>query len=130
MKTSQLVLLSSRYQILKKRLHPATKEIGLTLYVIRRSLLAVVGFTIVSFFLFITFFGDYIAPQDPYEIDITSRFSPPSVEHFLGTDKLGRDIFSRILVGAKYSVRAGLLVLAIAVPLGVILGGIAGLYGG
>ncbi len=130
MKDSSLVLLSSRYSILKKRLHPATKEIGLTLYVIRRSFLAMIGFVIVLSFIFIAFFGEYIAPHDPYETNIVQRFSPPSTEHLLGTDKLGRDIFSRILHGAKYSIRAGLLVLLIAVPLGVMLGGIAGLYGG
>lgn len=130
MKTSHLILFSSRYEILKKRLHPLTREMGLTLYVLRRSVLAMLGLCIVAGFIFISFFGKYLAPQDPYEVNIIKRFSTPSAEHFLGTDKLGRDIFSRILCGAKYSIRAGLLVLVIAVPTGIILGAVAGLYGG
>jgi peptide/nickel transport system permease protein len=130
MKAPPFTLLSSRYRILKKRLHPLTKEFGLTLYVLRKSLLAVIGATIVALFIFIAIFGNLIAPYDPNEIDIVARFSAPTREHLLGTDKLGRDVFSRILVGARYSIRSGLVVLAIAVPTGIILGGIAGLFGG
>jgi peptide/nickel transport system permease protein len=130
MKAPPFTLLSSRYRILKKRLHPLTKEFGLTLYVLRKSLLAVIGATIVALFIFIAIFGNLIAPYDPNEIDIVARFSTPTREHLLGTDKLGRDVFSRILVGARYSIRSGLVVLAIAVPTGIILGGIAGLFGG
>jgi peptide/nickel transport system permease protein len=130
MKAYPLILLSSRYRILKKRLHPLTKEFGLTLYVLRKSLLAVIGAAIVALFIFISIFGHLITPYEPNEVDIVSRFSPPSKEHLLGTDKLGRDVFSRILYGARYSIRSGLLVLVIAVPTGIILGGIAGLFGG
>ncbi|MBA7690218.1 hypothetical protein ES703_98742 [subsurface metagenome] len=130
MKLPPFILLSSRYRILKKRLHPLTKEFGLTLYVLRKSLLAVIGASIVAIFIFIAIFGHLIAPYEPNEIDIVSRFSTPTGAHPLGTDKLGRDVLSRILCGARYSIRAGLLVLAIAVPTGIILGGIAGLFGG
>ena len=130
MKAPPVILLSSRYRILKKRLHPLTKEFGLTLYVLRKSLLAVIGAVIVALFIFIAIFGDLLAPYDPNEIDIAGRFSTPTREHLLGTDKLGRDVFSRILVGARYSIRSGIIVLAIAVPTGIILGGIAGLFGG
>jgi peptide/nickel transport system permease protein len=130
MKASAFILLSSRYRILKKRLHPLTKEFGLTLYVLRKSLLAVIGAVIVALFIFIAIFGNLIAPYDPNEIDIAARFSTPTREHLLGTDKLGRDVFSRILCGARYSIRSGIIVLAIAVPTGIILGGIAGLFGG
>jgi len=130
MKVPPFILLSSRYRILKKRLHPLTKEFGLTLYVLRKSLLAVIGAVIVALFIFISIFGDLLAPYDPNEIDIAGRFSVPTREHLLGTDKLGRDVFSRILVGARYSIRSGIIVLAIAVPTGIILGGIAGLFGG
>ncbi len=130
MKAPPFILLSSRYRILKKRLHPLTKEFGLTLYVLRKSLLAVIGAAIVALFIFISIFGHLITPYEPDEVDIVSRFSPPSKEHLLGTDKMGRDVLSRILYGARYSIRSGLLVLLIAVPTGIILGGIAGLFGG
>jgi peptide/nickel transport system permease protein len=122
--------LYSRYRLLKRRLKPSLKELGLTLYVLRKSLLAVIGAFIVASFIFIAIFGPYIAPYDPYRTDIANRFLPPSPSHLLGTDKLGRDVLSRVLHGAGYSAKAGLAVLAIAVPIGIILGGIAGLFGG
>lgn len=122
--------LSSRYRLLKRRIKPSIKELGLTLYVLRKSLLTVIGSFIVGSFIFIAIFGSYIAPYDPYETDIANRFLTPSLSHPLGTDKLGRDVLSRVLHGAGYSAKAGLAVLAIAVPIGIILGGIAGLFGG
>jgi len=122
--------LYSRYRLLRRRLGPSLKELGLTLYVLRNSPLAVIGTVIVSSFIFIAICGPYIAPYDPYETDIANRFLPPSPSHPLGTDKLGRDVLSRVLHGAGYSAKAGLAVLAIAVPIGILLGGIAGLFGG
>jgi len=121
---------TSRYRILKRRLHPITKEFGLTLYVLRKSKLAVFGALLVSLFLFLAVFGPRIAPYDPYEVKLQARFIPPSGEHPFGTDKMGRDVLSRMFHGAGYSIRAGLIVLVIAVPVGIILGGIAGLFGG
>lgn len=121
---------TSRYRILKRRLHPITKEFGLTLYVLRKSTLAVFGALLVSLFLFLAAFGPRIAPYDPYEVKLQERFISPSKEHWFGTDKMGRDVLSRMLHGAGYSIRAGLIVLVIAVPVGIILGGIAGLFGG
>jgi len=121
---------TSRYRILKRRLHPITKEFGLTLYVLRKSTLAVVGALLVSLFLFLAVFGPRIAPYDPYEVKLQERFITPSKGHWFGTDKMGRDVLSRMLHGAGYSIRAGLIVLVIAVPVGIILGGIAGLFGG
>ena len=120
----------SRYRLLKRRLHPITKEFGLTLYVLRKSKLAVFGALVVSIFVFLALFGGRIAPYDPTGVDIANRFIRPCIEHPFGTDKMGRDVLSRIMSGAQYSVRAGLVVLAISLPVGVILGGIAGMYGG
>jgi peptide/nickel transport system permease protein len=121
---------TSRYALLRKRLRPMVKEFGLTFYVIRKSPLAVVGGIVVILFLLMALFGKYVAPYDPIETDIANRFQSPSLQHFCGTDKLGRDVFSRLLHGARYSLKVGIVVLAIATPLGVMLGGIAGLLGG
>lgn len=120
----------SRYRLLKRRLHPITKEFGLTLYVLRKSKLAVFGALMVGVFLFLAFFGAQISPHDPTDVDIVNRFISPCREHPFGTDKMGRDVLSRIMSGAQYSVRAGIVVLAICVPIGIILGGIAGMFGG
>ena len=119
-----------RYRMLKKRLHPITKEWGLTFYVLRHSKLAVVGAIIVFSFIFIAIFGSLLAPYDPVATTIQERFQGPSASHPFGTDKMGRDVLSRMLAGAQHSIKAGAIVLAIAVPLGVILGGVAGLFGG
>jgi len=130
MSLSERLPFSSRYRLLKRRLHPITKEFGLTLYVLRKSTLAIVGALLVSLFLFLAVFGPRIAPYDPYAVKLQERFIPPSKGHWFGTDKMGRDVLTRMLHGAGYSIRAGLLVLVIAVPVGIILGGIAGLFGG
>lgn len=123
-------VLHSKCRFLTRRMQPSLKELGLTFYVIRKSPLAVTGSAIVLSFIFLAIFGSRIAPYSPYDTNIANRFSPPSLSHPLGTDKLGRDVLSRVLYGAKYSAAAGIIVLAIAVPIGVILGGIAGLFGG
>lgn len=120
----------ARYRLIQKRLHPITKEFGLTFYVLRRSPLAVAGALIVAAFLFLAVFGSRIAPYNPVEVNIAERFQPPSAAHPFGTDKMGWDVLSRLLAGAQHSIRAGAVVLAISVPLGVLLGAIAGLFGG
>lgn len=61
---------------------------------------------------------------------IKDRLQPPSVEHWMGTDEYGRDVFCRLLYGAKFSVMVGFVAVAIALGLGVTLGAIAGYYGG
>ncbi len=119
-----------RYSLLKRRIKPMLKEFGLTLYVIRKSPLAVAGGIVVFIFLFIALFGKYMAPYDPIETNIPEQFQSPSRHHLCGTDMVGRDIFSRLLCGARYSVKVGLVVLAVSTPIGVILGGVAGLLGG
>lgn len=122
--------IKTRYSLFKRRIRPMLKEFGLTLYVIRKSPLAVAGGVVVFIFLFIAVFGKYIAPYDPVEANIPEQFQPPSWEHLCGTDKLGRDVFSRLLCGARYSVWVGIVVLTVSTPIGVLLGGVAGLLGG
>jgi len=85
---------------------------------------------IVAIFLFITAFGYIIAPYDPIAQNLDKRFQPPSYEYIFGTDELGRDIFSRVLCGARYSIQTGIVVLAVAVPFGAVLGATAGYLGG
>jgi peptide/nickel transport system permease protein len=76
-----------------------------------------------------------IAPYDPNQIDLAGgtkggRPLPPSAEHWMGTDYLGRDYFSRIVYGARISLSVGFVAMGISVSLGVILGGLAGYWGG
>jgi peptide/nickel transport system permease protein len=70
-----------------------------------------------------------IAPHPPLEVDVLARLKPPSVEHVFGTDSLGRDVLSRVLVGARVSLPAGIVVVLLAAAFGTIYGGVAA-YGG
>jgi peptide/nickel transport system permease protein len=72
----------------------------------------------------------YIAPFDPIQIKLSAKLKPPSLEHWLGTDHFGRDVFSRLLWGGRTSLSVGLLVVALAFVLGVPLGLVSGYFGG
>lgn len=80
--------------------------------------------------LFLAAFGEYLAPYDPLGVEMTKKLSAPSMEHLMGTDDLGRDIFSRILAGARISVQAMVVIISVAVATGIALGSVAGFYGG
>ncbi|HEV7666409.1 MAG TPA: ABC transporter permease [Chloroflexota bacterium] len=74
--------------------------------------------------------GPLLAPFDPAEMGVGASLSPPSPAHFFGTDTFGRDIFSRVLHGAQLSLMVGLVAVVIEATVGVLLGLIAGYYGG
>ena len=71
-----------------------------------------------------------ISPYPPLEQDVMSRLAPPSAEHWLGTDPLGRDVLSRILFGSRLSIPVGIAAVLLALVLGTLLGSIAGFVGG
>ncbi len=72
----------------------------------------------------------FIAPHDPGEINIKNAIMPPSLDHPMGTDQLGRCIFSRMIYGARISLSIGLVAVGIAALIGVVLGSVAGYFGG
>lgn len=129
MKTSKISLVQ-KIQDWKVKNKAKIEEWKLTLKVLLRSPLAVTGLVIVLIFLFTALVGPYIAPYDPYQIKFSEALQPPSLKHLFGTDEYGRDIFSRVLYGARISLTVAIITLAIGVPLGVVLGLIAGYYGG
>jgi peptide/nickel transport system permease protein len=88
------------------------------------------GVALVLFVFFLAIFGDTIAPYSPTEVNVKSRLQPASGVHWFGTDHVGRDVFSRVLSGAKYSVWMAALILSIAVTVGVCVGLFAGFAGG
>lgn len=75
-------------------------------------------------------FSPWLATHDPNAIDLTARLLPPSAAHWFGTDEVGRDLFSRVLVGSQQSILAGLVVVAIAGMIGSLLGCLSGVLGG
>lgn len=85
---------------------------------------------LVAIVIFVAIFAQYLTPQDPYYTDFFIANNPPSFEHWCGTDSLGRDIFSRLILGTQTSVLSALLLITITVVLGVVLGMFAGYYGG
>ncbi len=96
----------------------------------RRNRLAAAGLVLVALFVVFALFAPWIAPQSPSAIDLPSRLQPPSAAHWFGTDELGRDILSRVIYGARISMLVGSSVVVGSLLLGLILGSIAGYYGG
>jgi peptide/nickel transport system permease protein len=92
--------------------------------------LVIFGLIIIVIFVLIAIFAPVIAPYDPFEPDLSSALSGPTSQHWLGTDPLGRDTLTRILYGTRTSLFIGLVVVAIACCVGMLLGTIAGYYGG
>lgn len=75
-------------------------------------------------------FAPWIATQDPYEAVLADAVQAPSAEHWFGTDKLGRDLFSRVIYGARTSLSASLILVCIIMVVGTVLGIVAGYFGG
>jgi len=92
--------------------------------------LTVFGIIVVVIMAAVALFAPLIAKHDPGEIDLLNALVPPSTEHIMGTDSLGRDLFSRMAFGARISLSVGFVAVGISVIAGVILGSIAGYYGG
>ena len=92
--------------------------------------LAAVGVVLIVIFVIFAVIASWIAPQDPAHIDLPTRLSSPSTAHWFGTDELGRDILSRVIYGSRISMLVGSSVVAVSLALGLIIGSIAGYYGG
>jgi peptide/nickel transport system permease protein len=96
----------------------------------RHNPLAAIGVLLILLFVVFALFAQWIAPQDPASIHLPTRLDPPSSIHWFGTDELGRDIFSRVIYGARISMLVGSCVVLASLALGLIIGSIAGYYGG
>jgi peptide/nickel transport system permease protein len=101
---------------------------------LRHNPAAIVGFVLVGIFLFVAIFAPLIAPEDPRSGDL-SRLSGsccpgPSVDYWFGLDQQGRDVFSRIVYGARYSLLIGIVSVAVGLSVGLFFGAIAGYFGG
>ncbi len=105
-----------------------------TLSILRKHPSGFLGLIIVSCFLLVALIGPYIVPYPEQAWGALGlpreRFKPPSLEHIFGTDDYGRDVFSRVVVGARLSLLAGISVVGLALLIGVPLGMLCGLVGG
>jgi peptide/nickel transport system permease protein len=85
---------------------------------------------IIALFIFLCIFGDLLAPYDPLQPAIEDKLLGPSTAHIFGTDEIGRDILSRVMSGAKYSLGIAALILIISIPIGVVIGAVSGYASG
>jgi peptide/nickel transport system permease protein len=92
--------------------------------------LVVFGMVVILAYILIAIFAPLIAPYPPNDPDLTQALQSPSASHWLGTDGLGRDTLSRIIFGTRTALIIGLVVVSIASVVGVVLGTMAGYYGG
>ena len=99
-------------------------------YHLRRNPLALTGALLVTLWFVIMFLAPQIAPYEPLAQDLVNRKLPPNATFLFGTDELGRDIFSRVLWGARITIPAGLAVITIGSALGVFIGAVAGYASG
>ena len=99
---------------------------------LKKNKMAVLGLVILVILFLAALFADQIANYDTVVIkqNLADRLQPPSGKHWLGTDEFGRDIFARIVHGARVSLRVGIIAVSISIICGGILGAIAGYYGG
>ncbi|MGQ9626256.1 MAG: nickel transporter permease [Anaerolineae bacterium] len=95
-----------------------------------RHKLALVGIFILTVFLISAFFAPWLAPYDPIAQELLNRKQPPSPEHILGMDEVGRDILSRIIFGAQASLQVGVGSVSFAIVIGALVGAISGYLGG
>ncbi len=96
----------------------------------RQNVLAAIGVVLVIVFVIFAVFAPWIAAQDPAAIYLPTRLESVSAAHWFGTDELGRDMLSRVIYGARISMLVGCCVVATSLAIGLVIGSIAGYYGG
>lgn len=96
----------------------------------RRNWLAMTGLITLALLLALAALAPVLATHDPNAQDLARRLAAPSAEHWLGTDQLGRDLFSRLLYGARITLGMAALIVAIVAPVGLLIGTVAGYAGG
>ena len=95
----------------------------------KKNRLAVGGLIMIVITFLIAGTASFIAPYDPGKTDVALKLKPPSLRNFLGTDQLGRDVFSRMLYGSRISLSVGFVAVAISILIGIFVGAVAGYYG-
>lgn len=91
---------------------------------------ALAGLAVIALLFLLSFAASFITPYDPDAIDAWHVLLPPSAEHWFGTDELGRDVLTRVIFGARVSLKVGFVAVGIAVAVGTVVGLFAGFYGG
>ena len=96
----------------------------------QKNLMFKIGFFICAFWIVIAVVAPLVAPHDPLFQTVENKFQPPGGTYIFGTDKLGRDVFSRVLYGTRFSIPAGLITVLVSFAVGILFGGLSGYIGG
>lgn len=97
---------------------------------LKRNRLAMFGLFLILLLVLVTIFADVIAPYGVDAQDLKNKFMKPCAAHLFGTDEFGRDIFSRIVYGSRYSLMIGAVAATLSAAVGMLVGSVAGFYGG
>lgn len=108
---------------------PAGSTLRHVAYVLRSNPVTMLAFGMLGVLVFAAVFGPAIAPYDPYASDAAHAMSPPSWRHLFGTDNLGRDVFSRVLVATRLDLAISVSAVALSFVIGSVLGAAAGYWG-
>lgn len=92
--------------------------------------LAIIGLIVLAVLVLIAIFAPLLAPYDPLEVDVVNRLQKPGLKHWFGTDDMGRDMLSRMMYGARYSLLLGILTVVVSTVFGMLIGAVAGYCGG
>lgn len=121
-------------EIRRMRWQSRRENLGRAWYKFSRNPLSIIGALTIALVVFLAIFAPLVTPYPEHATrpftDFANAQRPPSLEHPFGTDEIGRDIFSRTIFGLRFSLSMGLIVLSLVVPVGVLLGLIAGYYQG
>lgn len=96
----------------------------------KKNKLAAFSGVVIILVILMAIFAPFIAPYDPYKVNLNNQFLTPSMKHWIGTDMYGRDVLSRIIYGARISLMIGIVPTLISMIIGTVLGIISGYYGG
>ena len=113
-----------------KKKHKKQGELQRVIKQLKKNKIAMLGLYILIVEIILAAFAPYISKYGYAEMDLTACFATPSFKHFFGCDDMGRDIFSRVLYGGRYSISIGIIAVLIAVAVGICIGAVAGYFGG
>lgn len=117
--------IESNYSLNKKE-----RKKSIILYKIKKNPMTILGISIIGIIILLAILAPYITNYDPTKISILERFKPPSTKHWFGTDEVGRDIFTRVIFGARISLTAGISIVVTSGVIGALIGAICGYFGG
>jgi peptide/nickel transport system permease protein len=113
-----------------EKINKSREKLGALLFFFKNNPLVIVGLFLFTVIIILVVFAPVFTSYDPIKVDIRNRFQAPSVEHLLGTDSFGRDVWSRLLFGGRNTLVIGFSVIAFSFTLGVFIGIISGFIGG